>query len=102
EAFKGHISYPLNPIRSAAELKILLDKMHVALPKVTVPALLIHSKDDTYVVSENMERIYAGLVNAPDKTKLLVTGSGHVVTRDAVRDQIFEAARDFIKRINET
>ncbi len=99
ESYKEHISYPLNPIRSAAELKVLLDKMHAALPKVTVPVMLVHSKDDTYVVPENMERIYAGLVNASDKTKQYVTGSGHVVTRDAARQQVFEMARDFIQRI---
>ncbi|MBK9207327.1 MAG: hypothetical protein IPL71_03080 [Anaerolineales bacterium] len=64
---------------------------------------MIHSKDDAYVLPENMEKIYAGLValHASDKTKLLVTGSGHVVTRDAARHQVFEAARDFIKRIEE-
>ena len=101
EAYKGHISYPLNPIRSAAELKLLLDKMQTALPKITAPALLIHSKDDAYVLPENMEKIYAGLANASDKTKLLVTGSGHVVTRDAARHQVFEAARNFIQRIEE-
>lgn len=99
EAFKEHISYPLNPIRSAAELKALLGRMQTALPKVTVPVYMIHSRDDTYVVPENMERIYAGLVNASDKTKVYITGSGHVVTRDAARDQVFELARDFIRRI---
>ncbi|HRK88890.1 MAG TPA: alpha/beta fold hydrolase [Anaerolineales bacterium] len=98
EAYKEHISYPLNPIRSAAELKVLLGKMQAALPKVTVPVCMIHSKDDTYVVPENMERIYAGLVNATEKTKTYVTGSGHVVTRDAARHQVFELARDFIQR----
>ncbi len=99
EAFKEHISYPLNPIRAAAELKVLLGKMRAVLPKVTVPVYMIHSKDDKYVVSENMERIYADLVNASDKTKTYVTGSGHVVTRDAARHQVFEMARDFIRRI---
>ncbi|WKZ41377.1 MAG: alpha/beta fold hydrolase [Anaerolineales bacterium] len=99
EAFREHISYPLNPIRSAAELKALLGRMQTALPKVTVPVYMIHSRDDTYVVPENMERIYAGLVNASDKTKVYITGSGHVVTRDAARDQVFELARDFIRRI---
>lgn len=79
----------------------MLDKMQTALPKITAPALLIHSKDDAYVLPENMEKIYAGLVNTSDKTKLLVTGSGHVVTRDAARHQVFEAARNFIQRIEE-
>lgn len=99
EAFREHISYPLNPIRSAAELKALLGKMQAAMPKVTVPVYMIHSRNDTYVVPENMERIYAGLVNASDRTKVYITGSGHVVTRDAARDQVFELARDFIRRI---
>lgn len=97
EAFKGHISYPLNPIRSAAELEVLLGKMRAALPKVNVPVCMIHSKDDTYVVPDNLERIFAGLVNVADKTKHYVSKSGHVVTRDAARQQVFELARDFIK-----
>lgn len=99
ESFKEHISYPLNPIRSAAELGVLLEKMRAALPKVNVPVCLIHSKDDGYVLPENMEHIYAGLVNTADKTKFYVTGSGHVITRDAARQQVFESARDFIQRI---
>ncbi len=99
EAFKGHVSYPLNPIRSAAELEVLLEKMRAALPKVNVPVCMIHSKDDDYVLPENMENIYAGLVNVADKTKYYVAGSGHVVTRDAARGQVFEIARDFIRRM---
>ena len=99
EAFKGHVSYPLNPIRSAAELEVLLEKMRAALPKVKVPVCMIHSKDDDYVLPENMENIYAGLVSVTDKSKYYVTGSGHVVTRDAARGQVFEIAQNFIKRV---
>lgn len=97
-AFAEHISYPKNPMRSVIQLKLLLNKMQAALPKVNKPVLLIHSKDDPYVLPENMEKIYAGLVNVSDKTKVYITGSGHVVTRDAARHQVFELARDFIKR----
>jgi carboxylesterase len=99
EAWKDHVSYPQNPVRSIGELNKLLGEMRAALPKVNVPVCLIHSKDDGYVWPENMEHIYAGLVNAEDKTKLLVTGSGHIVTRDAARHQVFEIARDFIRRV---
>jgi carboxylesterase len=98
-AYTGHISYPKNPTRSGIQLKLLINEMKSALPEVRVPVLMIHSKDDAYVLPENMERIYAGLVNATDKTKLYVTGSGHVVTRDAARDQVFKAAEEFIRRV---
>jgi len=97
-AYAEHFSYPQNPVRSAAEFQLLLDEMRVALPKVDVPVLLIHSKNDTYVLPENMEPIYARL-GTSDKTKLYVTEAGHVVTRDAARDQVFEAASAFIQRI---
>jgi esterase/lipase len=39
------------------------------------------------------------LVNVSDKTKAYVTESGHVVTRDAARHQVFELARDFINNV---
>lgn len=98
EAYKSHVSYPRNPVRSIAELKLLIREMRAALPAVKKPVLLIHSKDDRYVPPENMERIYDGLVNAPAKQKAYITGSGHVVARDAARRQVFELAAEFIQR----
>ena len=97
-AFASHISYPLNPIRSAAELKVMLGRLNLTLPKVNVPVLLMHSKDDAYVSSENMPNIYERL-GTSDKEMLWLTGSGHVVTRDAARAQVFEAASAFIRRV---
>jgi dipeptidyl aminopeptidase/acylaminoacyl peptidase len=74
--------------------------MMAALPKVDVPVLLMHSKDDRYVLPEDMESIYAGLGNARDKTKLYITGSGHVLPRDGARQQVFQSALEFIQRIH--
>jgi len=98
--YQDHIAYSQNPVRSAAELKKVILAMRAALPKVDVPVLLMHSRDETYVLPENLEEIYAGLVNASDKTKLYITGSGHVLTRDASRDQVFKSALEFIQRIS--
>jgi carboxylesterase len=99
EAFASHVSYGKNPISSVAELKALLYEMQKALPEIRSPVMLIHSKDDPYVLPENMEKIYAGLENTPDKTKLYVTGSGHVVTRDAARQQVFDSTLKFIRQV---
>ncbi len=100
EAWKDHVSYPQNPVRSIGELNKLLGEMRSALPQLNVPVLLIHSKDDGYVLPENIELIYSGLLNASDKTKLHVTGSGHVVPRDAARQEAFQYALEFIQRID--
>lgn len=102
QAYRDHVSYDRNPVRSVAELKSLLAEMRAALPLVTKPVLLIHSQEDTYVLPQNVEKIYDGLVNARDKTKLYVKESGHVVTKDAARQQVFGLAYDFIRRINST
>ena len=99
EAWKEHISYPQNPVRSIGQLNQMLAEMRAALSQLHMPVLLIHSQDDDYVLPANMELIFAGLVNASDKTKLYVTGSGHVITRDAARQQVFQHALDFIQRI---
>ena len=99
QEYQKQVSYPQNPVRSAAELSRLLEHMRPLLPEVRVPVKLIHSQDDRYVLPQNMESIYADLVNAPVREKMLISGSGHVVTRDASRNQVFETALEFIRRI---
>ena len=98
-AWQDHISYPQNPVRSIGQLNKLLGELRAALPSLRVPVLLIHSTDDTYVLPENMELLYDALVNASDKEKLYITGSGHVLTRDAAREQVFQATVEFIQRL---
>ena len=63
--------------------------------------LSITLQDKSYLdgIDINVEKIYDGLVNAKDKTKLYVKESSHVVTRDAARMQAFEAALEFIRRL---
>jgi carboxylesterase len=100
EAYQDHISYPQNPVRAAAELKKLIREMHKVLPRVNVPVLLMHSKDERYVLPDNTETIYARLVNASDKRKLYIPGSGHVLPRDASREQVFNTAVEFIQRVS--
>ncbi|HLO18603.1 MAG TPA: alpha/beta fold hydrolase [Anaerolineales bacterium] len=99
-AYQDHVSYAKNPVRPTAELKKLILEMRAALPKVNVPVLLMHSKDETYILPDNMEYIYKQLVNASDRTKLYITGSGHVLSRDASREQVFKSAVEFIQRIH--
>lgn len=98
-AYRDHIAYPQHPVRSGAELKKLILEMRAALPEVRVPVLLMHSKDERYVLPDNLESIYDALVNAPERTKLYITGSGHVLPRDASREQVFQSAAEFIQRV---
>jgi carboxylesterase len=100
-AYKEHIVYGQNPVRSAAELKKLILELRAALPKINVPVLLMHSRDETYILPDNLEYIYDRLVNTSDKTKLYLTGSGHNLPRDASREQVFRSALAFIQRVSD-
>jgi carboxylesterase len=100
KAYQEHIAYPQNPVRSVAELKKLTLEMRAALPRIIVPVLLMHSRDERYVLSDNMEEIYAGLSHTSDKTRLYISGSGHNLPRDAKREQVFQSALAFIQRVH--
>jgi carboxylesterase len=100
DAYKDHVAYGMNPVRSAAELKKLILEMRAVLPSVNVPVLLMHSRNDQYILPDSLETIYECLTNAPDKTKLYITGSGHVLPRDAGREQVFQSAVEFIQRVS--
>lgn len=99
QAWKEHVSYERTPVASVAEFTKLLSSMHDALPWVRVPVLLIHSEDDRFVVPENLDQVFAALPDSIDKTRLLIQHSGHVVTRDAAREQVFAATAHFIQRL---
>ena len=99
EAYLEHVSYPQNPLHGVGELNKLLGLMRTSLPQIQVPVLLIHSKDDDYVLSDSMPNIYDNLPAQHDKEMLWIEGSGHVITRDAQRQTVFKAAADFVHRI---
>jgi carboxylesterase len=95
EAWKHYVSYPSYPTGSIGELNVLLARMRAELPRVSVPVLLIHSRQDVFPVPESMPRIYRGL-GTPSKHMLWVDGSSHVITLDAQRQIVFKAAGEFV------
>jgi len=98
EAYKVHVSYPENPLHAIGELNKLLSLMRATLPEIKVPALMIHSRNDSYVVKDSLPRIYEQL-GSVDKEMRWIEGSGHVITRDAQRETVFQAAGDFVRRV---
>lgn len=96
-AAQDHVDYPYYPTRAIAELRDLLAEMRQALPRVNVPVLLAHSRQDGGVPPENMEKIYQSLGSA-EKTMLWLENSGHVITREPERERLFQAAHAFIQR----
>lgn len=92
---RDHFEYPDYPIRAAYELNVLLKKMRQALPEITVPVLLIHSRNDNSVHPQHAERIFEK-IGSKDKRLLWLEQSGHVVIKDSERMKVFKATSDFI------
>jgi carboxylesterase len=101
EAAKDHVCYPYYPSRAVIQLRDLLIEMRASLPQVTVPALIIHSRQDKDIVSSNAEKIYAKL-GRMQKQLVWVENSGHVIPREPDRFLVFKAIDDFIKRVTGT
>lgn len=96
---EDHISYPQHPLRSAYELYQLLRRMQATLPRIEVPVLVIHSKDDDYVTAEHADKIYANL-GTPEKELVWVERCRHVITRDGQTSRVFEPVAEFIRQYN--
>lgn len=97
-AAQGRIAYPVNVTRAFYELRLLLAEMRASLPRVTAPTLLIHSKDDDYVLPENMPKIFNAL-GSVDKEMVYVEKSQHVITEDGDREKVFALAAAFAARL---
>lgn len=97
QALAEHIAYAEYPTRGILQLRLLVGETATRLPEIEVPVLLIHARRDTGVVAENAERIFAAL--RCEKELIWLEHSGHVITRDSERQQVFEAAAAFAARV---
>jgi len=92
------VAYAAYPIAAVEETFKAMTAMRACLPRVTVPTLLIHSKEDDFVPPENMAAIREHLGSQVVET-LLVENSNHVVTLDLARPLVFNAASAFVARL---
>jgi len=96
-AARGHVTYPVYPTRAVAELRDLIGDVRQILPKVSVPLLIIQVRGDETVPPDSMAVILeqAGSTN---KETLWLEDSGHVITHDFQREEVFAATSGFIAR----
>jgi carboxylesterase len=74
-----------------------LHHLNDALSAVRVPVLLVHSRGDTTVEPQMMPLIYERL-GSDDKPMLWLERSGHIVTKDREREQVYHAIREFVEQ----
>lgn len=98
QAASGHISYSAYPTRAVPELDQVIETMHRRLTYVRTPVLIIQSKLDPYAPPSHAEQIAQAL--DPELTELeILHESGHILTRDAQHEYVFQRVHSFIEDI---
>ena len=98
QAQKERVAYTAYPLRAASEVDRVLRRMRGSLSHVTVPVLLMHSREDDFAPPSSMPRIHSALASG-DKSMVWIDHSNHIITCDSSREQVFSAAAAFVDRI---
>lgn len=91
------ISYDKTPLRGLSSLLNLINHVDELLPSITVPALIIQSQKEHTVEPESAQYIYNRLGSA-EKELVWLTKSGHIITLDVEREQVFQEIARFLAK----
>ncbi len=89
------IGYDKTPLKPLDSLLKLIKKTLEVLPKVQAPALIIQSRSEHTVRPESAQVIYDAL-GSKHKQLLWLEKSGHMITLDEEREQVFHAVEQFL------
>jgi carboxylesterase len=92
--------YPTFPVGGAAELWRLQRVVRRELARVHTPALVFYSTRDGTLDPASAPEVYERL-GSPDKEIVRLEHSGHCMTVDAEREEIFERSYAFIARLSQ-
>jgi len=97
EISNGHVDYPEYPTKGIAELHDLTKVMRQSLAEINIPVLLVNSDADQTVPLWHAEMIQKGITQVHVE-RMIIKGSGHVITEDTDRDHVFDAAYQFMMK----
>lgn len=90
-----NLGYGVYSGRLLYELWRLAARARRALAKITVPTLLIQSRDDPRI-APTVARDAFSAIRSADKKLVWVEGAGHIITVDYGRAQVFEQVKQWI------
>lgn len=97
-ARREHLTYALNPMRSAIEVLRGGRVVRVELRRVHCPTLVVHGRLDRVCPVGNAYR-FAALLGTRDVRVRIMPGSGHIVTADVDRLEVARAIETFLGRL---
>lgn len=88
-------SYSHTPLRAVREVLALARDVHLSLPRVTAPLLVVQGARDRTVRPVSSHRVIAR-AGSTTKELLWLEGSGHIVAVDADRERVWQKVGDFL------
>ena len=92
-----NISYGEMPLVSVHELLDLIENVKVEMPRLHCPLLVVQGQNDHTVQERSAEYIYRRC-GSQDKELYWVEHSGHLLTLDCQREDVFAKVDDFLSR----
>ena len=90
-----NLAYRYTTPRLVFELGRVVDRAREAATRVTVPVLVIQSRQDNRIPPEAAERAFA-LFGAKDRQLMWTEGNGHIISVDYGRQAIFATVSDWL------
>lgn len=97
DARAKHPTYPYMVMRAVLQFDQLGAAMRAALPQVTAPVLLVHSRHDPVAPPSGAPKILAAL-GSQDKQLHWVDNSAHIITEDYDKEEVFRVVLDWVAR----
>jgi len=92
---KYSVGYAATPLSSLSSLLNLIEHVDSLLPTVQVPLLIVQGRLDHTVQPRSAEYLY-DMIASNEKTLLWLEKSGHLVTIDIEREQVFKKISAFL------
>ena len=92
-------SYRAWVVPALRQVLAMLKVVRAGAPRITAPALLVHSKADKTVSFDNLQKIYDAIGSA-EKRMIVLEESGHVCTQDVEYPLVFDAVTGFIRALS--
>jgi len=89
------LSYGIVTSRVLRMLQTVAHRGSAALPRVTVPTLMIQSREDNRIAAQAAERAF-GRIGAADKRLVWAENGRHVLTVDVGYEQVQQVATDWV------
>jgi carboxylesterase len=101
QEYPQRVAYSADPTMAYRQLGRLMEEADRCLPQISVPALLVYSRNDPSVPTSegHQEKIFTKL-GSEIKETLWVEQSGHILTEDQERHRVRMAVADFIQRMS--